>query len=126
VEVKALRVDLEQREVRVGVDAADLGGDPVAVAELDEDLLGLLRLAAPVALATRADHVGVGEDLALVGDDEPRALARPAAQRVGAGAEDRDDRDHCRRGVLVDLGGVEVTVRGLHDDLLGRRGRGGS
>ena len=42
VQVEAVGVDLDQRDVGVGVEADDVGGDLVAVAELDVDLVGLV------------------------------------------------------------------------------------
>ena len=54
-------------------------GDPVAVAELDEDLLGLVRRAAAVQVAAAGHHVGVGDDVAVLVHDESGALAGGAA-----------------------------------------------
>jgi len=72
--------DLEDRHVRVGVGTDDLGGGDAAVAEQDLEALGGFRAAAD-------DHVVVGHDVAVVGDDEARTV--PAV-----GGEDRDDRGH--------------------------------
>ena len=104
------------------------GGDLVAVGELDVDLVRLVQR--PRRGARRrgvGDHVGVGEDLAVLGDHEARALPGPTAaaeDRRAAVAEDRDHGDHARRRVLVDRAGVEGgAVLGLDDDPLGA-GRG--
>ena len=49
VQVEPLRVDLQQRDVGVGVEADDVGRDLVAVGELDVDLLRLVDRAAAAA-----------------------------------------------------------------------------
>ena len=85
----------EQGDVGEGVEADDLGRDDVAVGELDEDFLGRLAGAARFV----GDDVGVGDDAAVVVEDEARALGGAAAA-----AEDRADRDHARGGLAVDLG----------------------
>ena len=81
LQVEAVRVDLDQRDVGVGIEADDVRRHAVAVAQLDVDLLRLPRLPAAVALAAGGDDVGVGDDLALVADDESGALAGAAAER---------------------------------------------
>ena len=75
LQVEVRGVDLEQRHVGERVEADDLRRDEVAVGELDEHLVGL------VAVRARAvgDDVGVGDDLAVVVEDEARALGRPPA-----------------------------------------------
>ena len=78
-EVEAVGIDLDQGDVRVGVEADDLRRNAVAVAELDEDLLRLLRRAAAVQAPAAGDHVGVGDDVAVLVDDEAGALAGGAA-----------------------------------------------
>ena len=90
------RVDLEQRDVGVGVVAHDPRLHAVAVGELHVDLLGALavrRLAA-------GDHVGVGGHVALAVDHEPGALTTLALvlveQRARPAVEQRHDRDHAR------------------------------
>ncbi len=120
LEVEALGVDLEQRDVRVAVEADDLGLDLVVVGKLDVDLLGLVerpgRRAGGLGVG---DDVGVGDDLAVVGDHEARALslaATAAEDRRPGVAEDRDDRDHAGRRFLVDAAGVEGAVGRLDDD----------
>ena len=86
VQIEALGVDLEQRDVGVGVEADDLGLDLVAVGELDEDLVGGVDVigaaaARAAALLGVGDDVGVGDDLALVVDHEAGALAAAGAER---------------------------------------------
>ena len=86
VQVEALGVDLQQGDVGERVEADDLGLDLVAVGELDVDLVRLVQRAGRGAGRLGVgDHVGVGEDLAVVGDHEARALTAAAA----AAAEDR-------------------------------------
>src|SRR5215468_4328421 len=51
VSPSTVRVDLDQRHIGVGVESLDLRRDPVAVSELHEDLLCLLRRAAAVQVA---------------------------------------------------------------------------
>jgi hypothetical protein len=77
VEVEPVGVDLDQRHVGVGIDADDVRGDAIVVGELDEDLLCLLdRPAAGLgAFAATGDDMGVGDDLALLRDDEAGARA---------------------------------------------------
>ena len=76
-------------------------GDLVAVGELDVDLLRLVQRPGRAAGGRGVgDHVGVGDDLAVVGDHEARALAAAAAaaeDRPGRCAEDREHRDHAGR-----------------------------
>src|SRR5690606_1688486 len=104
-EREAAGVDLEQGDVGVGVDADDLAGNAVAVAELDVDLLGAPE---PVAAAAR-DDVGVRGDMALLVDDE--AAAEPAlavvVEQRRAAAELRDHGDDAGGEALVDRRGVE-------------------
>ena len=61
-----------------------------------------------LALAARfvGDDVGVGDDLAVRVEDEAGALGG-----AGRAAEDRADRDHAGRRLVVDLGGVEAAAR---------------
>ena len=126
-QIEALRVDLEQRDVGVGVEADDLGRHLVAVGELDVDLLRLLDRAAPSRSV--GDHVGIGNDLTVVGDDEARSLRRRSASLQQAGAtagENRADRDHPRGRLLVDGLGIEGAPARLdHDGLLRVVGGGG-
>ena len=72
-----LRIDLQHREVGLRVASHDLGVELAAVVQRDGDLLGVLH------------HVVVGEDDAVLADDEarPRAVLREAAARRGGGAE---------------------------------------
>src|SRR4051794_23403777 len=66
--------DLQQREIGRGVLAHELGRERLAVADLRLDLaVGAL------------DHVGVGDDVAVIGDDEARTgadLGRDVGDRV--------------------------------------------
>ena len=123
LQVEPLGVDLEQRDVRERVEADDLGADLVAVGELDEDLVRLVQRPARRARRLGVGHdVRVGEDLALVGDHESRALTSgraasaedPAARIV----EDGDHGDHAGHRVLVDRSRVEGAVLGLDHDPL--------
>ncbi len=75
VQVEAVGFDLQQGDVGEGVEADDLGRDHVAVGELDEDFLGGLAGAARFV----GDDVGVGDDLAVVVEDEAGALGGAAA-----------------------------------------------
>ena len=106
VHLEAVGVDLEQGDVGEGVEADDVGGDHVAVGELDVDLIG----GCPVAAAALGDDVGVGDDLAVGAEDEAAALggAGAAAQRAAAAAEDRADGHHPGRVLLEHPGGVEA------------------
>ncbi len=67
------RVDLEQPDVVEDIPPDDLGGDPLSVPELHVDRVGCYRLVA-LRLARGRDNVGVGENVALVRDDETGAL----------------------------------------------------
>jgi hypothetical protein len=96
-EREPLRVDLQQRDVRVRIGADDLGLDRVAVRELDVDLARPLER---VALAG-GDDVRVGGDLAVAVEHEPRpdpAAFVVAAERrpQPAGAEQRDHGHNAR------------------------------
>ena len=74
----------EQGDVGEGIEADDVRRDLVAVGELNVDLVGLVQR--PVRRAGRlgvGDDVGVGEDLAVVGDDEARSPG-PAAAAAAA------------------------------------------
>ena len=108
-------VDLEQRDVGVRVEADDLGRDLVAVGELDVDLFGLVDRLPPPFGAAVGDHVGVGDDLAVARRPRSRSPGRrlppPPRMSPPLPLEDRDDRHHAGRGVLVDRGGVEAAVR---------------
>src|SRR5262249_30988204 len=61
------RLDLQQRQVRLGITADHVGSELPAVRELDHDLRGVL------------DHVVVRDDVAGWVDDEARAHAANAA-----------------------------------------------
>ena len=84
VQVEAIRVDLEQRDVGVRVEADDARGDLVAVGELDVDLLRLVDRARRRSRV--GDDVGVGGDLAVAGDHEAGPLAARAAAAKEGGA----------------------------------------
>ena len=72
-------------------------GDALAVAELDEDLVRALRRRRRSSrLAGVRDHVRVREDVAVVRDDEARALARRRSRML---AEERVDRDDAVRAL---------------------------
>ena len=59
-----LGLDLQHRDVGLGVRAQHLGLELAAVGQLDVDVVGA------------AHHVGIGQDQAIGADDEARALAR--------------------------------------------------
>ena len=105
-QVEPLGIDLQQCDVGERVEADDLGLDLVQVRKLDVDLPR--RVERPDLGPGRArvgDHVGVGDDLAVVGDHEARALAlaASAAEHPRARvADDRAHRDHPRRRTLID------------------------
>ena len=105
------RVDLEEPDVVVDVPPDDARPHPVAVAELDEDSVRRLRSRRRVALAGRRDHVRVGEDVAVRGDDEAGALSRVRCCDGVVRAEEREDRDDARGSLPVDRGGIEVVAR---------------
>ena len=118
---QALRVDLEQRHVGVGVLADDLGLDAVAVGELDVDLARLLGV---LAVALR-DDVRVGGDLAVAVEHEARAdAAAPAARdRVEAARPEQGDDGHDALAlVLEDRLRVEALAVALALDDLDARG----
>jgi hypothetical protein len=81
------------------------GGDHVAIRELDVDLVRLHAVAARFV----GDDVGVGDDFAVVVEDEAGAFRALLA-------EDRADRHHSGRCLFVDAGGVEARARGLDRD----------
>ena len=92
-QVESLRVDLQEREVGVQVTPHDLRGHAIAV-ELHEHALRLLR----VVVLLRHD-VRIRGDVALVVEQEPRALAALATvEHARRAVEQRDDRDDPGRG----------------------------
>ena len=111
-------VDLQQRDVGVGVVADDPRRHLVAVGERDVDLL---RLADRAPLALGHD-VGVRRDLAAPVEHEARAEARAAAAARPLAGHHAADRHDAGRVALVDPRRVEVVVaaRAAHD-LDGRR-----
>src|SRR5437763_14333915 len=98
-----LRVDLEQSDVVEEIPADDLGLNPVAIGELDVDVARGRGLR---ALADVRDHVRAGQDVARGRDDEARTLR--SLRRLGLGAEEREDRDHARCALGVELRRVEA------------------
>jgi hypothetical protein len=127
-EVVVARVDLEEPDVVVDVPPDDLRAYPVAVPELDEDGVRCLRRRRRVALAGRRDHVRVGEDVAVRGDDEAGALGRVRCRDGVVRAEEGQDRDDACGALPVDRCGIEVVawkrlcLRILVDRVRGRRG----
>jgi hypothetical protein len=73
-ELEAVAVDLQEREVGAVVGADQLRGVLLAIVGHDGDF----RLA--------LHHVVVGDDVAVLGDEEARTLAHAAARRVGPAA----------------------------------------
>ena len=108
-----LGVDLEDRDVGVGIGADDLGLELPPVEQPDRDLLGAL------------DHVVVGQDVAVGRDDEARAAA---LLDLGLLAEARGEEPlHARRDALLLAGvlgplGADVDHARLH--VLGHGGEG--
>jgi hypothetical protein len=101
-------LELEQRNVGVGVVADDLGGYSVAVGELDEDVLRSLAVVGPDA---RGDDVSVGGHVAPAVEHEARALTTPSALRVKQAAlEYRDHRYDPRGEALVDPPRVKAAL----------------
>ena len=113
LQVEPVGIDLEQGDVGERVEADDLGRDLVAVGELDVDLLGLVDRRRRRSPRRVGDDVGVGDDLAVVVDDEARALAGRAAA-----AEQRRRRSPPKTERIVTTPGDASLV-----DLLRRRSR---
>ena len=113
---QARRVDLQQRDVGVRIEADDPRRHLVAVGERDVDLLGLLdRRAGAVG-----DDVRVGRDLARAVEHEarPDARAAVAAERRRGAGKDAEDRHDAGRVARVDPRRVEgVVARGAAHDL---------
>ena len=106
-------VDLQHRDIGVGIGADDLGGELTAVEQADGDLVGAL------------DHMVVGEDVAILGHDEPGAAAL-LELRAPAGLEERL---HALRDARVTLR-LRVVLLGVgcldeHDAGPDRFGHGG-
>jgi len=101
---------LDQTDVVVDIPADHRGRHALAVTELDEDRAGCLRRLAGRSFPSSRDHMGIGEDVALARNDEARSLGSCPAAILGMGAEDRDDRDHTRGPLAIDLCGIEVVA----------------
>jgi hypothetical protein len=104
------RVDLEEPDVVIDVPPDDARPHPVAVPELDEDGVRRLRSRSRV-LTGRRDHVRVGEDVALRGDDEAGALSRVRCRDGVVRAKEGQDRDDAGGALPVDRGRIEVVAR---------------
>ncbi len=112
LELGVVGIDLEHRDVGRGVGADHLGVDEVAVLlEADLDVLGV------------ADDVRVGDDRALLVDDEAgagrlaAALGRAEGRVAGAGLLLGDHEDDAGALLLVDVGdgaGVAVVAAVRH------------
>ena len=98
-------IDLEEPHVVEHVPADHLGRNPVAVLELDVDPVGGVD---GRPLARVRDHVRVGQDVALRGHHEPRALGDLGAG--GITAELREDRHDARSARRVDPPRVEAVA----------------
>jgi hypothetical protein len=88
-----VRLELDDREVRVRVGAEDLSAVFSLVGHADQDLVGAL------------DDVEVGEDQASLVDDDPRAQARPAelGARVGTFRAEELIEEIPEEGIVVAL-----------------------
>ena len=108
-------VDLQYRNIGIGVGADDLGGELTAVEQADGNLVGAL------------DHMVVGEDVAVLGHDEPGTAA---LLELGPAAG-LEERLHALRNTRVALR-LRVLLLGMgrldeHDagpDRFGHRGEG--
>ena len=108
------RIDLQDADVVEDVPPDDPRESPVAVGELDVDVV---RRADAAALAGVRDHVRAREDVAAPRDDEAGPL-RGLRRRLLV-PEERVDRHDARRPPLVQLGRVEA----VPDQRLGSRVR---
>ena len=113
------RVDLHQGHVVEDIPADDSRCNPVAVLKLDVDAAGAVHRA---PLTRVGDHVRVREDVAVLRDDEARALRQLS---IAAGAVLGEDRDHAVRAARVDPARVEAVagerLRGRPDGRWGGR-----
>src|SRR6185312_11001828 len=122
------RPNLQKADIVVDVPADDARLGAVAVPELDEDGARRLGRRGRIAFAGRRDHMGVREDVAVGGDDEAGALRRVGGREAVVRPEERNERDHARGALAVDLSWVEIVARkrlrfGVLVDRIVRRGR---
>ena len=127
-----LRVDFDQRDVGVGIDAEHASLQAAAVGELHHDPLGVL------------DHVVVRQNLSVAFDDEPAARLRADRRRTlrsgigvvegsrlrrapapAAGARGGLDVDDRRVDALGDVGEIHEARRGMPAGRLMAGGRQG-